>query len=231
MQELAVDNLRTKAYSSARWIAAVLMGMTLFMACAARAEIPLSIGSRGSDVVKVQQRLIQWGYLSGEADGVYGAATAQAVRTFQKANALGIDGKVGPATAAAIGISLSKDSASPYISEDHRLLARLVYAEARGESYLGQVAVAAVTLNRVKHKEFPNTLSGVIYQKNAFTCVNDGQFNLVPDATAIRAALEALNGADPTNGCTYYYNPVTAIDQWIRTRTVMMSIGNHVFAV
>ena len=200
----------------------------------------LEVGSSGSDVTKVQKKLIQYGYLTGAADGKYGEKTRDAVRLFQKRNGLTVDGKVGPATAAALGVTLSKSStssaaaassSSAIISADHRLLAKLVYAEARGEPYKGQVAVAAVVLNRVRSASFPNTVSGVIYQQNAFTCVNNGSINNTPDSSCIRAALDALNGWDPTGGCLYYYNPKTAVDKWIRTRTVKTVIGNHSFAV
>ena len=197
----------------------------------------LEIGSKGSDVTKVQQKLIQWGYLSGSADGSYGARTKAAVEAFQRKNGLAVDGRVGPKTAAAMGVSPSGGSggstaaSAGIISADHRLLARLVYAEARGESYKGQVAVAAVVLNRVASASFPNTISGVIYQSGAFSCVSNGAINNTPDNTAIRAALDALNGWDPTGGCLYYYNPRATSDQWIRTRTVKTVIGNHSFAV
>ena len=154
---------------------------------------------------------------------------------FQRKNGLSADGRVGPATAAAMGVSLSGGSvaaaSSSVISADHRLLAKLVYAEARGESYKGQVAVAAVVLNRVKSASFPNTISGVIYQSGAFSCVSNGSINKAPDSTAVRAALDALNGWDPTGGCLYYYNPRATGDKWIRTRTVKTVIGNHMFAV
>ena len=163
------------------------------------------------------------------------------MRWFQRKNGLTADGRVGPATAAALGVTLSgssssssskaASSSSTIISADHRLLAKLVYAEARGEPYKGQVAVAAVVLNRVRSASFPNTVSGVVYQQNAFTCVNNGSINNTPDSSCIRAALDALNGWDPTGGCLYYYNPKTAVDGWIRTRTVKTVIGNHSFAV
>ena len=205
----------------------------------AQAAVVLDIGSRGENVRKVQQRLIQWGYMTGSADGVYGAQTQAAVKQFQRKYGLTADGRVGPATAAKMGITLtssgsgasSSATTASIVSSDHRLLSKLVYAEARGEPYKGQVAVAAVVLNRVKSSSFPNTISGVIYQKGAFSCVTDGQINLTPDDTAIRAARDAMNGWDPTGGCLYYYNPKTASDQWIRTRTVKTVIGNHSFAV
>ena len=213
---------------------ALILILALLMGGVARAAV-LEVGSSGGDVTKVQQKLIQWGYLKGSADGKYGAATRDAVIAFQRKNGLPADGRVGPATAAAMGVSLSGGSvaaaSSSVISADHRLLAKLVYAEARGESYKGQVAVAAVVLNRVSSASFPNTISGVIYQSGAFSCVSNGSINNTPDSSAIRAALDALNGWDPTGGCLYYYNPRATGDKWIRTRTVKTVIGNHMFAV
>ena len=199
--------------------------------------VVLEVGSSGENVRKVQQRLIQYDYLSGEADGKYGEQTRDAVMLFQRRNGLTVDGRVGPDTAAALGVTLSSSgsssssSSATIISADHRLLSKLVYAEARGESYKGQVAVAAVVLNRVESSSFPNTISGVIYQSGAFSCVSNGSINNTPDSTAIRAALDALNGCDPTGGCLYYYNPNGTDDAWIRTRTVKTVIGNHYFAV
>ncbi len=210
------------------------LAVLLTLALTARAATVLEVGSSGAAVTKVQQKLIQWGYLSGTADGKYGEKTRAAVMAFQRKNGLTADGRVGPATAKAMGVTLSGGSTAAsagVISADHRLLSRLVYAEARGESYKGQVAVAAVVLNRVSSASFPNTISGVIYQSGAFSCVSNGSINNTPDATAIRAARDALNGWDPTGGCLYYYNPKATSDQWIRTRTVKTVIGNHRFAV
>ena len=200
----------------------------------------LEVGSRGDDVTKVQKKLIQFGYMTGSADGRYGEKTRDAVEWFQRRNGLPVDGRVGEKTAAALGVTLSggsrsaskaASSSSNIVSADHRLLAKLVYAEARGEPYKGQVAVAAVVLNRVASSSFPNTVSGVIYQRNAFTCVNNGSINNTPDSSCIRAALDALNGWDPTGGCLYYYNPRTAVDDWIRTRTTKTVIGRHSFCL
>jgi len=190
-------------------------------------------GSTGSTVKTIQTKLKAWGYYTGSVDGIYGAKTAAAVKYFQRTNGLTADGVVGAKTAAALGISLSSASASTSTStsNDLSLLARLVYAEARGEPYTGQVAVAAVVLNRVKSSSFPNTISGVIYQPWAFTCVNDGQINLSPDSTAQKAANDAMNGWDPSYGCLYYYNPVTATNTWIRSKTIHLTIGSHVFCV
>ena len=129
------------------------------------------------------------------------------------------------------GSSGSGSSSSGYTNADTYLLARCIYAEARGESYTGQVAVGAVVLNRVESPDFPNTISGVIYQRHAFTAVSDGQINLTPDQTAINAAKDAMNGWDPTYGCLYYYNPVTATSAWIFSRETVVTIGKHVFAI
>lgn len=201
----------------------------------ARAAILLEVGSSGANVTKVQKRLIQYGYMDGTADGKYGEKTRNAVMWFQRRNGLSVDGRVGAETAAALGVTLtsggnSSSNSASIVSSDHRLLAKLVYGEARGESYKGQVAVAAVVLNRVASSSFPNTISGVIYQKGAFSCVSNGSINKTPDSTAIRAALDAMNGWDPTNGCLYFYNPRLTNDRWIRTRTIVTVIGNHSFA-
>jgi len=208
------------------------------MALPANAAVVLEVGSRGENVVKVQKRLIQYDYLRGEADGRYGESTRNAVRLFQRRNGLEVDGKVGPATAAALGVTLSGGGSSKtasasatYVSADHRLLAKLVHAEARGETYKGQVAVAAVVLNRVASSSFPNSVSGVIYQSGAFSSVSNGSINNTPSSSCIRAALDAINGWDPTGGCVYFYNAKTAEDKWIFTRTVQTVIGNHSFAI
>lgn len=194
----------------------------------------LKQGSTGSSVRTLQTKLKSWGYYAGSVDGIYGSQTVKAVKYFQSKNGLTVDGIVGAKTAAALGMTLSGSSSGSssgsYSSSDEYLLAKCVYAEARGEPYVGQVAVAAVVLNRVRSASFPNTIAGVIYQPWAFTCVNDGQINLSPDNNAIKAAKDALNGWDPTNGCLYYYNPATATSSWIWSRPVMLSIGKHNFA-
>ena len=209
---------------------AIALGLCLSPALA---DIVLEVGSSGANVTKVQNRLIQYGYMTGSADGKYGEKTRDAVILFQKRNGLTVDGRVGKATAAALGVTLTSStssSSSTIVTADQKLLAKLVYAEARGESYKGQVAVAAVVLNRVSSSSFPNTISGVIYQTGAFSCVSNGSINNTPNDTAVRAALDAMNGWDPTNGCLYYYNPGKTSDSWIRTRTVVTVIGNHYFA-
>lgn len=193
----------------------------------------LKQGSTGTLVKTMQQRLINWGYLKGTADGIFGAKTKAAVILFQQRNGLVADGIVGTRTAQAMGIKLTSStttaSSSSNNSADLTLLARVVYGEARGEPYTGQVAVAAVVLNRVKSSSFPNTIAGVVYQAGAFDCVSDGQINLTPNQSAYNAARDALNGWDPTYGCLFYYNPKTATSKWMLSRTVKLSIGNHSF--
>ena len=185
-----------------------------------------------ANTTEVQKRLKKWGYYTGAVDGINGPKTIAAVKKFQKKYGLTQDGIVGPLTAAKMGISVSSaTSSSNYNSNDRYLLAKVIYAEARGESYTGQVAIAAVVLNRVEDSRFPNTVAGVIYQPWAFTAVNDGQINLEPNAKAYQAADDALNGWDPTYGCVYYYNPQTATSKWIFSTKKVTQIGKHVFAV
>ena len=196
---------------------------------AAAAGELLRYGSRGESVRQVQSRLNELGYWSGTADGIFGNNTLSAVRRFQSAKGLSADGIVGPKTYAALGLSSASSTSGGYSSSDLYLLARCVYGEARGEPYVGQVAVAAGVLNRVKSAAFPNSISGVIYQPYAFTCVSDGQLYLEPNQTAYNAARDAMNGWDPTNGCLYYYNPATATSAWIWSRPIMLQIGRHNF--
>ncbi len=184
-------------------------------------------GSSGSVVTQIQNKLKSWGYYTGEADGVYGSKTETAIRRFQEKNGLTVDGKAGPQTLAALGIS--GGSASDANSGDVALLARLISAEARGEPYTGQVAVGAVVLNRMKHPSFPNTMSGVIYQAGAFSCMSDGQFNQPVAYSCYQAARDALNGWDPSGGAIYYFNPATATSKWIWSRPTIVVIGKHRF--
>lgn len=191
----------------------------------------LKRGSSGSKVSEMQQKLKNWGYYSGSVDGIFGSGTESAVIAFQRANGLAADGVVGSRTAAALGMTLSSSASSggSSTSSDLALLARVVYGEARGEPYTGQVAVAAVVLNRVKSSSFPNTIAGVVYQSGAFDCVSDGQINLSPNDTAYKAAQDAMNGWDPTYGCLFYYNPATATSAWMLSRPVKLRIGDHNF--
>ena len=199
----------------------------------------LKQGSQGGEVKEVQRRLKLWGYYKGEADGVFGAGTRSAVIAFQKKNGLKADGVVGKSTYKALGMESSyqalvnnvANGVGGYSSSDVYLLAKTIYAEGRGEPYTGQVAIGAVVMNRVRNSAFPNTVSGVVYQKHAFTAVTDGQINLTPDDTAMRAARDAINGWDPTGGALYYYNPAVATSAWIFDRQTITVIGRHVFAI
>lgn len=192
---------------------------------------PYKIGSQGETVKQIQQKLINWGYMTGTADGIFGSATLSGVKYFQRQNGLTPDGIVGNATLQKLGISTTSNGSSASRDEDLYLLARIISAEARGEVYVGQVAVGAVVLNRVNHPSFPNTIAGVIYQKHAFTAISDGQFNEPIADSAYKAAQDALNGWDPTGGAIYYYNPVKSTSQWIFTRQTITTIGKHIFAI
>lgn len=185
------------------------------------------MGSTGEEVKSIQSVLKEKGYYSGNVDGIFGTGTKNAVKQFQSDSGLSADGIVGEKTLKALG--LNKQDNNGYSSSDFNLLARVISAEARGESYSGQVAVGAVILNRVEHPSFPDTLSGVIYQKGAFTCLSDGQFYEAVADSAYSAARDAINGLDPSGGAIYYYNPKTSTSKWILSRPVITTIGRHRF--
>lgn len=189
----------------------------------AQAAETLRIGSSSGDVWDVQYRLQTLGLYTQPLDGKYGPQTAAAVTRFQQTYGLAADGVTGAQTWQA----LRKYTLN---QEEMDILARVIYSEARGESYTGQVAVGAVVMNRIESPLFPNTIKGVVFQPWAFTAVNDGQYWLTPDRTAYSAALDAVRGWDPSGGAIYYYNPVTATNTWIRSRSTIVQIGRHVFA-
>ncbi|MBS4534935.1 spore cortex-lytic enzyme [Clostridium sp. D2Q-14] len=198
----------------------------------ARAPRVIYWGSSGDTVREAQRRLKDWGYYEGSVDGIYGPQMYRATRQFQRKHGLTVDGIIGPATANSLGISLGVSQAQTTgVTRDDNvyLLARAVHGEARGEPYVGKVAIAAVVLNRVENPSFPNSIAGVIYQPLAFTAVADGQMNLSPDNESLRAARDALNGWDPTYGCLYYWNPATATSKWIWSREKVIEIGKHWF--
>ena len=189
-------------------------------------------GSRGSEVTQIQTKLKRWGYYNGNIDGIYGNKTVESVKYFQRKNGLTVDGIAGPATLKAMGITSSSSntgSGGATNTSNVNLLARLIHGESRGEPYTGQVAVGAVVMNRVKSSNFPNTISGVIYQSGAFDAVGDGQINMSPDSTAKKAAQDAINGWDPSYGAIYYFNPATATNKWIWSRPMTVTIGKHRF--
>lgn len=187
-------------------------------------------GSSGSTVTTIQTKLKNWGYYTGSVDGIYGSSTASAVKYFQSKNGLTADGVAGDATLKALGIhSTSSSATSSSGSSDLNLLAKVISAEARGEPYSGQVAVGAVILNRINHPSFPNSLSAVVYEPGAFTCMVDGQIDQPIADSAYNAARDALNGSDPTGGAIYYFNPATATSSWIWSRPLITIIGSHRF--
>ncbi|WP_079505903.1 cell wall hydrolase [Mesobacillus jeotgali] len=201
----------TKSLAAATVILAVLSFAQLETKAAA-----IQSGSTGSEVTYVQSILKKLGYFNTEATGYFGPVTTEAVKAFQRDFSLEQTGGLGPRTTNLIN--------------EIDMMAHVVYGEARGEGYPGQVAVAAVILNRVESNDFPDTVYNVVFQRNAFTAVNDGQYYLQPDSTAYHAVKDALLGWDPSYGSVYYYNPVLATDEWIFTRTVTKQIGNHHFA-
>ena len=241
MEKLRLSRMNKRLSSRLLQTVAILLINALFLCLfsfqAETEDVLSKMGSRGSEARTIQTKLKNWGYFFDKVDGIYGEKTRDAVIWFQKKNGLTADGIAGPATLKAMGIYSSSDSGASgsgtgggkYSQSDYNLLARLISAEARGESYTGQVAVGAVVLNRVEHPSFPNTISGVIYQKGAFSCLDDGQFNQPVAESSYRAAQDALNGWDPSGGAIYYYNPVTATNQWIRSRPVIIQIGKHLF--
>lgn len=218
-------------------LAALVAAGTLLAALIPPAEAATyKKGSSGAVVSQIQTKLKNWGYYAGDVDGIYGSATERAVRAFQRKNGLTADGKVGAQTLEALGLpadsggnSGGSGGSGGMTGAQVDLLARLISAEARGEPYSGQVAVGAVVLNRIRHPSFPNTLSGVIYQSGAFTCITDGQFNEPVAESAYRAARDALNGVDPSGGAIYYFNPSTATSTWIWSRPLITVIGKHRF--
>ena len=205
------------------FLLATLITLTFFVSAMGLSRY----GSQGAEVRQIQTKLKNWGYYIGAVDGIYGTKTKNAVMYFQRKNNLTVDGVAGPKTLAAMGISSNSNAGTS--NSDLNLLARLISAESRGEPYLGQVAVGAVVLNRVKHPSFPNSISGVIYQNGAFTCLTDGQFYKTVSDSAYKAARDAINGWDPTGGAIYYYNPKTATSSWILSRPVLITVGNHRF--
>ena len=186
------------------------------------------LGSRGEEVRKIQKKLKALGYYKGSVDGIYGSGTKKAVTAFQKSCGITADGIAGAKTLKFLGLS-SSSSAGKYSNSDVYLLSKLIAAEARGESYTGQVAVGAVVLNRVSHPSFPDTVAGVIYQRGAFSCVNDSNWAVSGNETSLKAARDCINGWDPSGGAIYYFNPNKTSNSFMWSRPVIKVIGNHKF--
>lgn len=213
-----------------KYLRFILVGTLIISLSCVSATGLSKIGSRSEEVKSIQKVLKSKGYYTGSIDGIFGTGTKKAVIAFQKDNGLKADGIVGEKTLKALGIS-GGSSSGGYSSSDYDLLARIISAEARGEPYSGQVAVGAVVLNRIEHPSFPDTLSGVVYQKGAFSCLDDGQFYEDIADSAYRAATDAINGIDPSGGAIYYYNPKKATSKWIFSREIITTIGNHRFCM
>lgn len=187
------------------------------------------LGSRGEEVRRIQKKLKELGYYKGAVDGIFGTGTRNAVKAFQKNCGITDDGIAGPKTLKFLGLGSSGSSSGKYSQSDIYLLSKLIAAEARGESYTGQVAVGAVVLNRVSHPSFPDTIAGVIYQKGAFSCVNDSNWSVSGNETSLKAAKDCINGWDPSGGAIYYYNPAKTTNSFMWSRPVIKVIGNHKF--
>jgi N-acetylmuramoyl-L-alanine amidase len=207
--------------------------LALLMAGTVMAGTVYRQGDSGEQVKKIQTKLKNWGYYDGAPDGIYGSRTVSAVKYFQRSNGLTADGVCGPATLRALGMPATAGGGSAPVggtSDELYLMARMISAEARGEPFVGQVAVGAVILNRVESPHFPNTIAEVLYQPGAFSALLDGQFDQPIADSAWRAAREALSGTDPSGGAVYYYNPVTSTSKWIFSRETITTIGKHIFA-
>lgn len=213
----------------------LLLSITLSgFAYAALGDRLLGRGSKGAEVTELQKKLVQLGYAVGTVDGKYGSKTEAAIRRFQKEHGLRVDGLAGTQTIKELkrltGQSTNASGkAVGYKNIDTNLLARAVNAEARGEPYIGQVAVAAVILNRIADPAFPKTVADIVYQPRAFSSVDDGQINLPPSASAIRAAQEAVTGSDPSGGALFFFNPAKTSNKYIWSRPQIKQIGNHMF--
>ncbi len=210
-----------------KFFVAVAVSVCILSCCVSALS---KIGSRSEEVKRIQQVLKEQGYYKGNIDGIFGTGTKNAVMAFQRDKGLTVDGIAGKNTLKALGITNADyNSYGGYSSADYDLLARIISAEARGEPYNGQVAVGAVVLNRIEHPSFPDTLSGVVYQKGAFSCLNDGQFYEPISDSAYKAASDAINGLDPSGGAIYYYNPKKSTNKWILSRPIIITIGEHRF--
>lgn len=193
------------------------------------------LGSNGPEVKAIQQALKNKGLYKGNVDGIYGEGTRKAVVRFQKDCGLTADGIAGKQTLLYLGVSESSPASSgtagkgQYSSSDIALLAKVISGEARGEPYEGQVAVGAVVLNRIQSSSFPDTISGIVYQKGAFSAVTDSNWSVATAESAKRAAIDAINGWDPSGGAIYYYNPAKTSNAFMHSRPIIKTIGVHRF--
>ena len=211
-------------------LAAVIVGVAVYQAVTGeQPAVPTysQVGSQGTEVEEIQRVLKERGLFKAEITGYYGSQTKEAVTKFQRQQGLPQTGIADAATLKRLGITIG---VVPLATDANiTLLARMISAEGRGESYVGQVAIGAVICNRIEHPSFPDTLAGVIYQNGAFTAISDGQFNEPVAESAYSAARDALAGWDPTGGAIYYYNPAKTNNAFIYSRPVIATIGDHRF--
>lgn len=186
--------------------------------------------STGYKVTGIQQLLSSLGYYKDKIDGTFSIQTIERVIAFENDNKLNPDGIVGQKTISDSD-SASHSTNSKFTQSEIILLAKIISAESKDEPYIGQVAVGAVILNRIYHPSFPNSISGVIFQPSAFSCVNDRQISEPVSDLSIKAANDAINGWDPTNGAVYYYNPSKTVNKLICSKDVICTIGNHKFCL
>jgi len=224
-------------------IAMIILAVTILLTDIFNPEITRSLyvfvrgystGFKGTSILSIQQNLKLLGYYKGNINGIFDSQTCAAVKSFQSANGIKPDGVVRTTTiktlnTQAMAAAKKNTSKSQYSGRDVNLLARAINGEARGEPYIGAVAVGAVIMNRTRNPKFPNTIAGVIYQPGAFTAVTDGQINANIEPQAIKAARDALNGWDPSGGALYYYNPAKTTNKWIWSRPLIKVIGKHRF--
>lgn len=208
-------------------------GYTAYKLCWDNGEAIYAVskyGSTGNEVRQIQQKLRDLGFYKGSVDGIYGSQTQSAVKQFQKSVGITADGIAGSKTLLYLGLGGSSGgNSTQYSNSDVELLAKVISAEARGESYEGQVAVGAVILNRVAHPSFPDSISGVVYQSGAFSCVYDSNWYEPVSAASKKAATDAINGWDPSGGAIYYFNPAKTSDSFMHSRPVITIIGSHRF--
>ena len=226
--------IRVKSWGSVLAIGLIISIALSGIAYAALGDRLLARGSKGPEVTELQKKMTQLGYGVGTVDGTFGSTTETAIRRFQKDHGLRVDGLAGAQTIKELkrltGQSTNASGkAVGYKNVDTNLLARCVNAEARGEPYQGQVAVAATILNRIADPAFPKTIADIVYQPQAFSSVDDGQINLPPSASALRAAQEAVNGSDPSGGAVFFFNPAKTKNKYIWSRPEIKKIGNHIF--
>ncbi|HWQ41105.1 MAG TPA: spore cortex-lytic enzyme [Desulfosporosinus sp.] len=226
--------IRVKSWGSILAIGLIISIALSGIAYAALGDRLLGKGSKGPEVTELQKKMAQLGYGVGTIDGKFGSTTEAAIKRFQKDHGLRVDGLAGTQTIKELKrLTAQSTNASGksvgFKNIDTNLLARCVNAEARGEPYTGQVAVAAVILNRIADPAFPKTVADIIYQPQAFSSVNDGQINLPPSASALRAAQEAVSGTDPSGGAVFFFNPAKTKNKYIWSRPQIKQIGNHMF--